>query len=184
MKTVKKCTDLKESVQKIIDTKSKELLPEEFQNINRRYAYSLLCLAQSFSIVIFVYFTYTTYTQQMKSVFLELDRKSGNCKDVAKPVTLEFYGSYTGSWSGTDNYKQNEGFYRLRFSNLFVDGEGFADLLQQFYDEYLVPLGKEAQLATSEYNVLKHMFYEAKINQDGYIQKLDFLTDPQVIYFS
>jgi hypothetical protein len=85
-----------EYVNKKVDEKAKEILPAEYRNINRRHAFSVLCLIQCASIVVFVYFTYQAYTQQITSVFLALDKTSGICKDVAKPITNEFYASHTG----------------------------------------------------------------------------------------
>ena len=167
-----------EYVNKKVDEKAKEILPAEYRNINRRHAFSVLCLIQCASIVVFVYFTYQAYTQQITSVFLALDKTSGICKDVAKPITNEFYASHTGFWSGTDGYKQNEGLYRLQFSNLFVDNDGFASIIQQLHDQ-LKLLGQDAQSQVAQYNALRHFFYSAKLNEGGYIQKLDFLAEPQ-----
>jgi len=165
-----------------IDDTAKKSLPDEYKNISKKQAYSFLFITQATAVIVFVYFCYQSYIIQVKAVFLALDKTSGICNEVPKSFSGTFYASDTGAWQGTDNYKANEGLYRFQFANLLVTGDEFADLLQEFNDKYIKPLGKLAKSSPSQYNLLNLMYYSAKIQRRDYIQKLDFIIDPPIIF--
>lgn len=177
----KKSLILKKIKDKLEET-ARDTLPQQLKNITKKQAYGFLFFSNATAIVIFTYFCYQSYTVQIKAVFLALDKRSGICYDVPRAITGEFLASDKGYWSGTDGFKSNEAIYRVQFSNLYVTFEEFADLFQSFNDNYIKPLGLKAKNSPSQYNLLTLMYYSAKINKNGYLQKLDFLVEPPIIF--
>lgn len=65
---------------------------------------------------------------------------------------------------------------------MYATKDEFASLIQEYNDNFLQPLGKVAKSDTSQYNLLKLLYYTAKIEREGYIQKLDFIVDPSIVF--
>jgi len=178
LKVDKLAAKLKEN----LDAKARDQLPDEYKNISKKQAYLLLFFTQATAAAVFIYFCYQSYQSQINAVFLALDEGSGVCTTVAKSVTGIFYASDKGYWSGSENYKANEGLYRFQFANLYATQDEFASLIQEYNDKFIQPLGVTAKSTPIQYNLLNLMYYTAKIEKDGYIQKLDYIIDPPIVF--
>ena len=177
-----KVNKLAAKIKENLDAKARNQLPDEYKNISKKQSYLLLFFTQATAAAVFVYFCYQSYQSQINAVFLALDKSSGQCTTVSKSVTGVFYASDTGYWSGSENYKANEGLYRFQFANLYATQDEFASLIQEYNDNFIQPLGLIAKSTPLQYNLLNLMYYTAKIEKNGYIQKLDYIIDPPIVF--
>lgn len=108
------------------------------------------------TIVMFIYFTKTSYDDAVNQPYISIETGGGaSCSSVPISVTGAYMADSKGNWVGTTNFVYSQGEFLVTLNNFRVDSSFQYEQMMQTYQDGLIQIGE----ATSNMNLAQNLIY-------------------------
>jgi hypothetical protein len=132
----------------------------------------------------YLYFLINGYYTAVNENYISLDKHSGSCSQVTKPITGSYLADIHGNWEGNTEFKYSQSLYSFKFFNMYATDSELKSVLLTLDDELRL-LGQKGMNQTLTYNLLILISYKRlfKINDyDTNEQLFSFTAQPQYVF--